>query len=224
VEARQRTKAVLVLTLLCVTLWTLGGPGRAAGSAKERSHHAASLPAYLSRTIHAIPLPALFTSIPDLQPVGTLVPGADITVSASDGGGLRFGLAVFPSYQSATYPAISGDGGATWRIDGPCFWVAAADGPAETSSVGALGPDGAFFWGEGGDVVKITTDGGLRWSATGFGDGVYSVRAAHGTLRTVALGNQVKGGAGGAFGAFLYISTDAGRTWKLHGVLPDVRE
>ena len=112
----------------------------------------------------------------------------------------------------------------TWRIDGPRFYVAAADGPDVTSSVGALGPDGAFFWGEGGDVVKITTDGGLRWSATGFGDGVYSVRAAHGTLRTVALGNQVKGGAGGAFGAFLYISTDAGRTWKLHGVLPDVRE
>jgi hypothetical protein len=128
-----------------------------------------------------------------------------------------FGLAVYP--ELATYPAMSTDGGAIWRIDGPPFSVAAADGPAFTSSVGSLGAHGAYFWGQGGNAVKVTLDEGLHWWITGFG-AVYKVSASHGTLRTIALGNQV---SCVDFQAFLYVSTNSGRTWQFHGQLRDVQ-
>jgi hypothetical protein len=141
--------------------------------------------------------------------------------TAANGGGVLFGLAVNPpDVASATYPALSTDGGTAWRIDGPVFWVAGADAPAVTSSVGALGPHGAYFWGQGGSLVKVTTDEGLHWWLTGFAAGVYKVSASHGTLRTIALGNQV---SCTDFQAFLYVSTNSGRTWKLHGQLRAVR-
>jgi hypothetical protein len=130
-----------------------------------------------------------------------------------------FGLAVYPQFGQATYPALSTDGGHSWRIDGPLFWVAAAEGAAVTNDVGALGSRGAYFWGKGGNVVKVTLDDGLRWWATGFGDSVYKVSASHGVLRTIALGNQV---SCNAFQAFQYVSTDSGRTWRFHGRMHDV--
>jgi len=139
---------------------------------------------------------------------------------AADSDRVHFGLAVYRGLMGATYPAISTDGGAIWRIDGPRFYVAAAQAPNVTSSVGALGPHGAYFWGQGGNFVKITTDEGVHWWTTGFAAGVYKVSAARGTLRTIALGNQVQGGA---FQAFLYVSTDSGRTWNFHGNLRNVR-
>ena len=141
--------------------------------------------------------------------------------TAANGDGVLFGLAVYPpNLGSATYPALSTDGGDTWRIDGPVFWIAGADAPAVTSSVGALGLHGAYFWGQGGNAVKVTTDEGQHWRLTGFGAGVYKVSAAHGTLRTIALGNEV---SCTGFQAFLYVSTNSGRTWKLRGQLRDVR-
>ena len=153
------------------------------------------------------------------QPVGALVPEADIVTTATDSDQVRFGLAIYRDLMSATYPALSTDGGATWRIDGPRFYVAAAQGANETGSVGALGPRGAYFWGQGGNFVKITTDDGVHWWIVGFAAGVYSVGASHGTLRTVALGNQV---SCSEFQAFLYVSTDSGQTWNLQGRLRNV--
>jgi len=135
-------------------------------------------------------------------------------------GDIAFGLAVYRGFQGATYPAISTDGGAIWRIDGPRFYVAAAQAANATSNVGALGTSGAYFWGQGGNFVKITTDEGTHWWITGFAAGVFKVSVTHGTLRTIALGNQLQDGD---FQAFLYVSTNSGSTWSFHSQLPNVR-
>ena len=159
-------------------------------------------------------------SVPDLQPVGATVPAVDITVTAVVSLTLSFGLAVFPSLASATYPAISTDSGANWRIAGPEFYVAAAQGANVTSEIGALPPNGSYAWGQGGNAVKVTTDRGDHWWGTGFAFGVYRVSASDGTLDVVALGPQSEDGS---FAAYLYVSTDSGHTWHLHGQLPNVR-
>lgn len=139
--------------------------------------------------------------------------------TTADSSRLHFGLAVYRNLMSATYPAISTDSGAIWRIDGPRFYVAAAQAPNATSSVGALGPRGAYFWGQSGNFVKVTTDEGVHWWVTGFAAGVYKVSRTRGILRTVALGNQLPGGS---FQAFLYVSANSGMTWNLRGQLRDV--
>ena len=143
-----------------------------------------------------------------------------MVATATDSRRVLFGLAVYRDFMGATYPAISTDGGAIWRIDGPRFYVAAAQAANVTSDVGALGPHGAYFWGPGGNSVKVTTDEGIHWWITGFTAGVYKVSTTRGTLRTVAFGNQVQDGA---FQAFLFVSTNSGRTWNLHGQLHNVR-
>ena len=185
-------------------------------SSSERS----SVPAFVHRTVRAIPLPGTPSSILNFRPVGALVAKADVVATAADSRRVLFGLAVYRDFTGATYPAISSDGGAIWRIDGPRFYVAAAQAASVTSHVGALGPHGAYFWGPGGNSVKVTTDEGIHWWITGFAAGVDKVSSTRGTLRTVALGNQLPGGA---FQAFLYVSTNSGKTWNLHGQLHNVR-
>ena len=215
--------ASLALPLVLVTVFDGGAVSGAAGSSgpgTSSSGHS-PIPAFVQKTLGAFSLPAAPpSSIPNFQPVGVLVPKADIVATAADGNRVVFGLAVYRDLMAATYPAISTDGGAIWRIDGPRFYVAAAQAPNVTSSVGALDPHGAYFWGQGGNFVRITTDEGVHWWVTGFAAGVYKVSATGGILRTVALGNQVQGGS---FQAFLYVSTNSGRTWNLHGQLHNVK-
>jgi hypothetical protein len=67
-----------------------------------------------------------------------------------------FGLADPGPLSSVVYPAISTDGGTTWRLDGPCFYYAAAQGPGATNSIGARAPDWAYAWGWGGVFVRVT--------------------------------------------------------------------
>ena len=180
-----------------------------------------SLPSFVQKTLRATPdQQDTPLSIADYQAVGVLVPKTDIVATAADSPRLHFGLAVYRGFQGATYPAISTDGGAIWRIDGPRFYVAAAQAANATSNVGALGTSGAYFWGQGGNFVKITTDEGTHWWITGFAAGVFKVSVTHGTLRTIALGNQLQDGD---FQAFLYVSTNSGSTWSFHSQLPNVR-
>jgi hypothetical protein len=196
-------------------------PSTSRGPCQDSSYRGqSSTPAYLHRTLRASPLQATPSSDQDYQGVGALIPDADIGSFANNGNEIRFGLAVYPNLMEATYPALSSDGGATWRVDGPLFWIAAADGAAITADVGGLGSEGAYFWGQGGNFVKVTTDEGAQWWLTGFAAGVDKVSASHGVLRTVALGNQV---SCAAFEAFLYVSTDSGRTWRFHGRLANVK-
>ncbi len=157
--------------------------------------------------------------MPDLQPVGTPVPSVDVSAEAISGPSASFGLTVFPSLNDATYPALSTDGGRTWHVDGPEFYVAAAQGPSVVSSVGALPPDGAYMWGQDGNVVRVTTDGGVEWWATGFASGVYKVTASEGKIDTVALGPP---SANGTFPTYLYESTDGGHSWRFRGQLSNV--
>ena len=76
----------------------------------------------------------------------------------ADPGLVRFGLASLAIPAGETYPALSTDGGTTWRIDGPLFHVNAAQAAAVVGSSGALQPRGAYFWGQGGNVIWITYD------------------------------------------------------------------
>ncbi len=178
-------------------------------------------PASTQKTVHAKAFPGPFKSsisALDLVRIGTVVPEADIAASAADTHQLRFGLAVYPSSQ--TYPAISSDAGVTWRIDGPLLYMAAAEAPNITTAVGPIGSDGAYFWGQGGNVVKTTTDGGRHWWESRFYRPVYKVTESHGALDTVVLGNEV---GKHSLQAFLYVSTDSGRMWRLRGELADVR-
>jgi hypothetical protein len=192
-----------------------GGPCR--GSQIPQSPHHVSIP----RILRAAPLPSMPSPQPNYQREGAFVPQSNIHTTTTDGKGTLFGLAVYRRLLEATYPALSTNGGHTWRIDGPLFWVAAADGAAATSDVGALGSHGAYFWGRGGNLVKVTIDDGVRWWVRGFSAGVYKVSASHGALRTVALGNQV---SCTAFRAFLYVSTDSGRTWRFQASLHNVTQ
>ena len=215
----------MAISMAAVLLLMASQQGGGAGATISTSAHETglrqSVPTFVLRTLHAKAFSETPASIPDFQPAGTAVPKTDIVATAADSHQLRFGLAVYRSFNAAMYPAISTDGGATWRIDGPQFWVAAAQAGNVTTNVRALGAHGAYFWGQGGNTVKVTNDRGRHWWVTGFAAGVYTVSASHGTLRTVAFGKQVNGGPD--FQAFLYVSEDSGHTWKLHGELPNVK-
>ena len=154
------------------------------------------------------------------QAVGTVVPTSDVVMTAADAGQTRFGLATYWSAGGASYPTISANAGRTWRIDGPLFHIDAAQGASLVTNVDSYDGDGAYYWGRGGNVVWVTTDGGRHWCLTGFAYGVDGVTASHGALRTVALGRQVKGGR---VESFLYESDDSGHTWEFRGRLRDLR-
>ena len=158
----------------------------------------------------------LFTFIPGqgLQP-GTVVPASDIGVTAPVLQGVEYGLADAGALSQSANPAISADGGQTWRIDGPRLWEAAAQGPAEVSKVGATSPLSAYVWGRGGQFVSTTTDGGKQWWSADFIGSVYSVSAeGNNNLRALvypALGPRTQGVYG------TYVSTDGGRSWHFDG-------
>ncbi len=156
---------------------------------------------------------------PSLQVVGTPIPAAEVKAIAVDTSGLSFGLGVFQGLGDATYPVISTDSGVLWRVDGPEFWYAAAQGPDAVGAVRALPPEGACFWGQGGNLVRVTLDGGADWWETDFEWGVYKVSADDGVIDVIALGPPNRDGTSAAFG---YRSTDAGRSWHLQGQLPNV--
>ena len=215
-------KTLLSLTVLILGITVGEGLGAAAGPGQELLLGGQALPPSLQATLHA----RLSTQsnessiIANPQPVGTLVPNSDVVVAAVDHRQLRFGLATYSSAGDATYPALSTDAGITWRIEGPLFHVDALQGASVITNVGSLGADGAYYWGRGGNVVWVTTDGGSRWWLTGFSYGVDRVTASHGTLRTLALGARLKGGE---IESFLYASNDSGRTWRLRGRLANLK-
>lgn len=89
-------------------------------------------------------------------------------------GSSALGVRVFPNARhgfalanvnGGQYPAATGNGGATWRIDGPVLHADAAQGPLAVTQVGAARPSTYFAWAGpgGGSAVDVTTDAGKHW-------------------------------------------------------------
>jgi hypothetical protein len=194
------------------------GPGTPIASAPAGHPRRDSAPSLrMPATIEAASLRS--TTGPGILQPGAPVDAADIGPRAAATHDVIFGLADRRTLFGESYPAISTDAGKDWRIDGPRFWYAAADGAATTISVGARAPDMAYAWGNGGNFVKVTTDGGRRWWSADFLAGVDSAGWRDGDLQVRALGHQT---ADGQFETFLYVSRDDGRTWNLLGRLGNV--
>jgi hypothetical protein len=188
-------------------------------SAAESESAASALPTWLHRTVDANAYVAPASPfVPSLEPAGTAVPGHDVTASVSDNSKLKFALATFPN-STQTYPAISTNGGTTWRVDGPLFHVDALQGASVVASSGVLLPHGAYFWGRGGNLIWTTYDEGAHWLTAAFGAGVDDLSSRNGILEAVVFGSQVRATA---LQRFLYVSTDSGKTWKFRRQLADL--
>ena len=146
-------------------------------------------------------------------PVGSTVParaiiGQRVFPSASEG----FALA---GVGQAQYPALTTDGGRTWRIDGPQFHIDAADAPEAVSSVGSA--SGRTLFAYGSSAVDVTSDRGTTWWETLLpGLVVAVVPNAQGHL--VAYVQQSTSSTHGAQ-TFQYVSRDGGRHWALSRAL-----
>jgi hypothetical protein len=131
----------------------------------------------------------------------------------------RHGFAL-ASVGQGQYPAASGNGGASWRIDGPVLHVSAAQTPPVALHVGVVNRRTYFAWGGpgGGQVVDVTSDGGGRWWRAVLGEVVLAVRAGEGG-RLFAV-TQVAGAGGSAPArTCVYASRDGGRHWRYDGKL-----
>ena len=154
---------------------------------------------------------------PDLA-WGTTVPSADVPTRSRLVGNVMYGLTGGERSQglaSLAYPTLSRDAGRTWVIDGPVFWIAAADGAEATSVIQAASPEISYAWGDG-SYLRSTTDGGRHWWQTIFPTGsIFTVRYGTETLTVVTYGTNGKNGV-------TYTSTDSGQTWKLQPPTPNV--
>lgn len=148
---------------------------------------------------------------PDARPYA---PGARVS-QASLGNRVftdaKHGFALANLRNGSTYPAITTDGGKTWRIGGGHFHVSAANAPAVVTQVGA-GRRGTYFayaGPGGGQAVDVTTDGGKHWWQA-FLPGepqavVYSAVTRSGELIAFEQGHPT----------YVYVSKDGGRHWRL---------
>jgi hypothetical protein len=125
-----------------------------------------------------------------------------------------FGNRVFPTARrgialanagQAQYPALTVDGGRTWRIDGPQLHVDAADAPEAVGSVGAHGSHTFFAFGS--SAIDVTTDSGRTWWETLVGGLVVAV--VPGTGNHLVAYVQSGGGR-----TAQYVSRDGGRHWR----------
>lgn len=123
--------------------------------------------------------------------------------------------------ESAQYPALSTDGGATWRIDGPQLHVDAADGPEGVGFVGTAGPRAFFAYGS--SVIDATTDGGRSWWETFAGELVMSVVPGPHRGELIAFVQQsVSNQRLDPAVTWQYVSRDGGRTWSYSTALGGV--
>lgn len=214
-------RAAIAIVVIVVG-WTHGAVGATEHASEVQAQSGiSSLPSWLHKTMHATAYVApVVPAVPNVQPVGAAVPSNEVTAIVSDGGGVRFGLAFLHIGPGETYPALSADSGVTWHVDGPLFHVNAAQASLVVGSTGTIELHGAYFWGQGGNIIWMTYDEGAHWWTLEFANSVDRVSAKKGVLDAVVLGDQVKGGE---FQGFLFVSTDSGRTWRFHRELANVR-
>ncbi len=148
---------------------------------------------------------------------GVLKPGANVSSA-------RLGVRVFPSasrgfalatVRNVTYPAATGNGGRTWKIDGPPFHLPAAQAPLVVTQVGAHN-NTYFAWGgpEGGNFADVSPDAGKHWWAASLGGFVLSVVATFNGHLVASIQNPV-GPRGAQSSNWVYVSKDGGRHWRL---------
>jgi hypothetical protein len=145
----------------------------------------------------------------------------DLGARASATRRIIFGLADRGAFFGREYPAISTDGGQSWQIDGPLLYRAAAGGGGAVGRLGATAPRWAYAWGQLGDRVLVTHDGGATWLSAELAGGIWRVESVGRTLWARALGQPTPGGGPG-FESFLYVSHDYGLSWTLRRQLPNI--
>ena len=165
----------------------------------------------LATTITAWPL----SPRPGSLARGTRVPNRGIGERAFINARRGFALADLPKGSADTYPVATTDGGRTWRIDGPLFYIPAAQAPAAVEFVGVAPPQTYFAFGGGGSVVDISTDGGKHWRSAFLGDMLAVVPSSNspGTHLIAA----VEGFHGSRIETHAYATDDGGRHWHLAG-------
>ena len=113
---------------------------------------------------------------------------------------------------SAQYPAITTDGGRTWRIGGPQVHIDAADGPEGVSYVGLTSPRTYFAYGS--SAVDVTSNAGRTWWETLMGELVVSVVPGREPNDLVAYVQQsLSNDRPNPAVTWQYVTHDGGRHW-----------
>ncbi len=128
--------------------------------------------------------------------------------------------------QGSGFPLKTSDGGRTWSIDGPAFFLPVADGASVVTDLAVASASDAYAYGgsSGGSSIAVTTDAGRRWWRAYLGQAVVAA-AQHGRdIWALAAGPQSPpSGLNAVAPMWLYDSTDGGRSWSYRATLPDVR-
>lgn len=171
---------------------------------------AASATASIAKTFHAERLvPDKYPGVYEMLPPGTAVPASEVFQESLKSGELGspvdgdgYGLAFV---HSQTYPVMTTNGGQTWSVDGPIFYIAAADAPAVVDRIANALPSTVFVWGNAGHVV-VSTDGGAHWWSTYFDGALAMGGNAYGNELFVVTSIHP---------SITYVSSDGGHTWSL---------
>jgi uncharacterized protein DUF4232 len=164
----------------------------------------------IAKTFHAeLLVPDKYPAEYEMLASGTDVPVSDVFQESLKSGelgspvdGVGYGLAFV---HSQTYPVVTTNGGQSWSVDGPIFYVAAADAPAEVNEISNALPKTVFAWGNAGHVV-VSTDGGGHWWSTYFDGALAMGQNEFGNELFVVTSIHP---------SITYISSDGGRTWSL---------
>jgi hypothetical protein len=117
----------------------------------------------------------------------------------------------------AQYPAVTVDGGRSWRIAGPQFHVDAADGP---EAVGYVGMESArTLYAYGSSVVDVTTNGGRTWWETFLDEVVVAVVPGPSGDLVAYVQQSVSNSAANPAVTWQYVSRDGGRHWRYSSAL-----
>jgi hypothetical protein len=184
----------------------------AAGASAGSAHAAIAATSGPAKTIHAQKLAVR----PETLPVGTRLPGSRIGISTYIGA--SFGVALGAGSQ-AQYPVQTGNGGRTWRTDGPALHIDAANAPFSVSTVSAATKKLQYAYGSG-QVVDVTSGGGPTWRSALFDGVVMAVVPAAGRKNTlIAFVDEATGSNQAKATTYQYVTRDGGRTWHLSTAL-----
>jgi hypothetical protein len=117
----------------------------------------------------------------------------------------------------AQYPAVTIDGGKTWKVAGPPLHLDAAQAPLVVTQVGAASQKKLFAWGGpgGGQAVDVTPDAGKHWYRAMFGEAEAMMAVVSGPGgELVAFAQAAADSSGTTAANWVYVSRDGGRHWQ----------